>query len=103
MTEVIEKGNINCRMLHCLKKNQKTSRPSEHPPGYGGKNVKTFRWDQKPLIRYGRLIHLALEVDIHLTGENRVKRSREKPYVIDYCIIIFISVQGLQNLNKELS
>ena len=32
----------------CLKKNQTTPRPSEHPPGYGGKNVKTFsRWDQR--------------------------------------------------------
>ena len=33
-------------MKKFLKKNQTTPRPSEHP-GYGGKNVKTFRWDQK--------------------------------------------------------
>ena len=30
--------------IMCLKKNQTTPRPSEHPPV---KNVKTFRWDQK--------------------------------------------------------
>ena len=38
-----------------FKENQSTPRPSEHPlvtsPGYGGENVKTFRWDQRLQIQ----------------------------------------------------
>ena len=34
---------------YCSKKNQNAPRPSEHPPG--GKNVKTFRWDQRLQIQ----------------------------------------------------
>ena len=37
-------------MCLCLKKNQNAPRPSEHPP-VGGKNVKTFRWDQRLQIQ----------------------------------------------------
>ena len=33
-----------------LKKNQNAPRPSEHPQS-GGKNVKTFRWDQRLQIQ----------------------------------------------------
>ena len=35
----------------CLRKNQNEPRTSEHPPVRGGKNVKTFRWDQRLQIQ----------------------------------------------------
>ena len=35
--------------VDCLKKNQNTPRPSEHPSK--GENVKTFRWDHRLQIQ----------------------------------------------------
>ena len=45
-------SRMNGKKTHgCLKKKQNTPRPSEHPPVMRGKNVKTFRWDQRLQIQ----------------------------------------------------